>query len=421
MADIKLPYVIWRDGRPRFQPSSREQKIGFKGRDLKHADGRWFTLDEARAESERMLTAIKQTRESGKKFKPAPALRSAGGTVEDLLEDWLEALRADKDPDTQLSPDTISSYAKAAIALQFKPESRAQRKKRIEKERAAETLGLDTPARPKEEFATARVAAVDKIVLKDLFTYLKRVRGHHMAQAAIAAFSAAYTWGGLDRRWRLGANPRHQIELPRPEGRIVIYSDAEIRALIAAADAIGRPSIGDAVMLGLFTCQRQRDRVFLKDEGLVDGRRQFRQSKTNRKLVPIKETPQLAARLEAARARVAAIKLKLGTRPETIVVDETTGDTYKQDTYRHVFGEVRAHAAKDMPSLAGKRDQDLRDTGVTWLARADNTLPEICAISGHSLQSAQTIIKHYLGDQAALADSGIEKLVAWMAREGIAV
>ena len=65
----------------------------------------------------------------------------------------------------------------------------------------------------------------------------------------------------------------------------------------------------------------------LKD-GLVDGRRYFRQSKTS-KLVAIKETPEIAAR------------------------------------------------------LAGKRYQDLRDTAVTWLARAGATMAEICAVSSH--------------------------------------
>jgi hypothetical protein len=240
-----------------------------------------------------------------------------------------------------------------------------------------------------------------------------------MAQAAIAAFSAAYTWGGLDRRWRLGANPRHALELPRPEGRIVIYTNAEIVHLVAVADANGRPSIGDAVMLGLFTAQRQRDRLYLKDEGLIDGRRHFRQSKTKR-LVAVRETPQLAARLADARARVAALKLRHGTRPEEIILDETTGEPYVQDTYRHAFAEIRAIAAQRAPELAGKRDQDLRDTAVTWLARAGCTLLEICAISGHSPRSVQTIVKHYLGETAELADTGIDKLVAWMQREGIA-
>jgi len=118
---------------------------------------------------------------------------------------------------------------------------------------------------------------------------------------------------------------------------------------------------------------------------------------------------------------VAAIKLKMGTRPDTVIVDETTGLEYVQDTYRHVFGEVRARAARSCPSLATKRDQDLRDTAVTWLARAGCTMAEICAITGHSAQSVQTIIKHYLGAGPELADAGIDKLVAWMQREGIAV
>jgi hypothetical protein len=33
----------------------------------------------------------------------------------------------------------------------------------------------------------------------------------------------------------------------------------------------------------------------------------------------------------------------------------------------------------------------------------------------------QTIIRHYFGAYAELADAGIDKLVAWLQREGIAV
>jgi hypothetical protein len=419
MSDIKLPYITWRGGRPRFNPSSREQALGFRGEDLRHADGRWYTLDDAKAFAEQKLAEIKAARIGGKR-RAIPATRG-GATVGDLLDDWLDALNNDSDPDTRLSPDTIESYEKAARAIRWKPESRRAAKIRREHERAAKLLGVAaTQARHAEPFALAPVAAIDKIALKEFFLYLKKARGHHMAQSAVAAFSAAFTWGGLDRRWRLGANPRHSVELPRPEGRIVIYSEAELAVLNAAATHLNRASIGDAIFLGLFTAQRQRDRIFLADEGLIDGRRHFRQSKTKR-LVAIRETPQLAMRLEQARARVAAIKLRMGTRPDTIVVDEMTGMAYSQDTFRHVFAKVRALAARSMPSLAGKRDQDLRDTAVTWLARSGCTLLEICAISGHSPRSVQTIIKHYLGSYAELGDSGIDKLVAWIAREGIAV
>jgi hypothetical protein len=48
-------------------------------------------------------------------------------------------------------------------------------------------------------------------------------------------------------------------------------------------------------------------------------------------------------------------------------------------------------------------------------------MAEICAITSHSDKSVQTIISHYLGSARELADAGIDKLVAWMQREGIAV
>lgn len=423
MAEISLPYIVWRNGRPRFNPSSREIALGFAGEDLRHPGGGWFTLEETQAWSAERLAAIQAARLGGKRKGAAAPVR--GHSVEDLIDDWLAALAAPTiHPLYAVSPDTLESYKKASRALIFKPETRPDRRARVARERAAELLGQEAPARQREAFATVPIGTVGKIELNDFFIYLMGARGHHMARAAIAAFSAAYTWGGTSRRWRLGANPRHALELPQPEGRIQIYSDAEIRAMLAAADTLRLPSIGDAILLGLFTSQRQRDRLLLKDEGLVDGRHHFRQSKT-KKLVAVKEAPLLKARLEAARARVSAIMLERGIkaedRPGTVVVFEVTGLPYLQGTFRHKYADVRTLAALTCPSLTEKHDQDLRDTSVTWLARAGCTMAEICAITGHSAKSVQTIINHYLGSAAELADAGIDKLVAWMQREGIAV
>lgn len=47
-------------------------------------------------------------------------------------------------------------------------------------------------------------------------------------------------------------------------------------------------------------------------------------------------------------------------------------------------------------SLKDARDQDMRDTAVTRLARAKCTLPEIRQITGHTLQSATQTLRHYL-------------------------
>jgi hypothetical protein len=66
------------------------------------------------------------------------------------------------------------------------------------------------------------------------------------------------------------------------------------------------------------------------------------------------------------------------------------------------------------PSLEGKREQDLRDTCVTWLARAGATWPRSPASPATRPQSIHQILKHYLAITPELADSAIAKLVAWM-------
>jgi RNA 3'-terminal phosphate cyclase len=71
-----------------------------------------------------------------------------------------------------------------------------------------------------------------------------------------------------------------------------------------------------------------------------------------------------------------------------------------------------------MPSLSDFHDQDLRDTAVTWLALAGNDEIRIASITGHSLGSIKTILKHYLGMHPELARSAIARLVAWYDEQG---
>lgn len=439
------PYVPYRDGRPRFVPGPAARALGFQGQDLRHPDGRWFTFEEARAWASANAKAIEARRAGG---KPAAKPAAKPLTVENLLEDFLAAMaRGEPGPNGEpLSADAIASYRKAANAIVYVPEAREAAAARREKERAADVLGVKVRPRAKEPFATSAIAAIGKVELNAFYVYARNARGHHMALSMVSVFSAAWTWGGTDPRWRLGTNPRRELRFARPEGRIVVYEAAEIEALIAAADAlpcriaksgqvITRRSIGDAILLGVDSGQRQRDRLLLRDDGLVDGRRHFRQSKTGM-VVEIRQTARLAARLADARQRTAALRLELGTRDDVIVLDEATGRPYDQSTYRHVFAAVRALAFRGSdelglapcPSLrfvderSGeadfKTDQDLRDTCVTRLYRAGVDILAICDITGHTYKSVQTIINHYLARDRARADAAIDKLEAWMAQGG---
>ena len=284
-----------------------------------------------------------------------------------------------------------------------------------------------------------------------------------MALAMIATLSSAFTWGQESILWRLGPNPREGMEFDHPDGRIVLVAMPEFSAWVAAADAIERPSIGNSFYLALFTGQRQTDRLMMRNESDVEGRHAFRQSKTG-ELIDIKEAPQLTTRLNAARARVKALKLRLQleTVPIELVVNEDNGEPYDGSTYRHWVPTARAVAVFGFPARDTVREAIVRAERLAtelirtvdglfarfplneenkaqraravdkrarvlaeWLGaqaardRAGCDLLTICDITGHSYRSAQTIVKHYRARNADRADAGIDRLEFQVRKEGM--
>ena len=284
-----------------------------------------------------------------------------------------------------------------------------------------------------------------------------------MALAMIATLSSAFTWGQESILWRLGPNPREGMEFDHPDGRIVLVAMPEFSAWVAAADAIERPSIGNSFYLALFTAQRQTDRLMMRNESDVEGRHAFRQSKTG-ELIDIKEAPQLTTRLNAARARVKALKLRLQleTVPIELVLNEDNGEPYDGSTYRHWVPTARAVAVFGFPARDTVREAIVRAERLAtelirtvdglfarfplneenkaqraravdqrarvlaeWLGaqaardRAGCDLLTICDITGHSYRSAQTIVKHYRARNADRADAGIDRLEFQVRKEGM--
>jgi hypothetical protein len=60
---------------------------------------------------------------------------------------------------------------------------------------------------------------------------------------------------------------------------------------------------------------------------------------------------------------------------------------------------------------------DLRRTAVVHLARAGCSVPEIAAITGHSISRTVSILEVYLPRDAQMAAVGIAKLAAWRDRK----
>lgn len=202
-----------------------------------------------------------------------------------------------------------------------------------------------------------------------------------------------------------------------------IFTDAETAAIVAAAELMDLPSIAAAQLAGVYLGQREGDILGLLKVQRHQGRVHLRQSKRHAH-VSVPEHPRLAACLDALAARNAA----RWPEAKTVLVCELTGQPWKADHFRHKYAEVRALAADPKrfgnlyagaadlvpcPSVADAWFMDTRDTAVTKLAIAGCTIPELCAITGHSEKAAVSVLKHYLAMTGDMADAAIQKLLDW--------
>lgn len=387
---VRLRHCIWREGRPRFQPGPRLRRLGYKGRDLRHPDGRWFALLDCQAFIEALeaeAASRGEARAAGRRLRKPPVAGSgpAGVSVAALVAEAFAA------PDLRGQPvDDGRRRRKAAAASTIRWYMKL-----------ADVIADDHPM-----LWAAPAASVTPAVFEKVLEEIEAARGLATARGVRALLSRV--WNRQGRRHGL-VNPAAGLRLPMPAPRVRYGEVAEMRALIAAADRIGRADVGDMVVLGLFTGQRQNDRLAFTGQE-VEGALLFRQIKTGA-VVMVPALPQLAERLAAARRRRAGLKVDF----PHVCIDERCGRPWTADHYRKQFRLAVREAEKAEPSICGFRDQDLRDTAVTWQALAGATVPEICAITGHSETSATQILRHYLGRHPDMAASGMEKLKAWLA------
>jgi integrase len=399
MAKIDLPYVAWRSGRPRFVPGVRERAMGFKGQDLKHENGEWYTLDQAQIFALAKRDEIREQRKSGRKLKSPPVPR--GRAVKDLWQAYINSDKFKGNPAKKVRG--LAASSQVSYKKWIKP--------------------LET-----EAVWLAPVGSLDPIILKAVHEAVMAARGLAMANGMMSAVSAALAWGRL-HGWlpkingQIANNPASRLDLPGAPVRIRVGTDAEIRSIVEASDrvtiaGVALSAIGDGTLTGLFSGQRKKDVLEFIPGELSNSRIELVQSKTKAR-VSIPMAPRLVERIAAGRAR----RAKAGYRvvSQNIVINERTGLPYHGGTFAEHFQIVRDEAVKTCPSVADFTFPDLRDTAVTWYARAGCTVPQIASITGHSLASIYAILKHYLALDAEMADEAVRKLVEYMEREGLAV
>lgn len=147
-----------------------------------------------------------------------------------------------------------------------------------------------------------------------------------------------------------------------------------------------------ALMLAMHTGQRQGDLRKLPWSAYDGTRITLKQGK-GKVEVSIKCTKALKQMLDGM------------TKRGPLVLTTATGRAWK----KRYFGECWQDAS-EKAKITDLHFHDLRGTAVTMLAEAGCTVPEIAAVTGHSLAHAQRILDVYLARTRTLADAAIMKL-----------
>ncbi len=183
--------------------------------------------------------------------------------------------------------------------------------------------------------------------------------------------------------------------LYRSTRRDQTWADADVAAFEAVAPVYMRL----AIQLALWTGQRKGDLLRLSWSDFDGSNLRFTQSKTKaRVLVPM---GPLANVLSSQRGNGSILR-------------NSRGAAWTSDGFNTSWRKCCAKAG-----ITDLTFHDLRGTAITRMALAGCTVPEIAAVTGHSLKDVEAILDmHYLGGRAELAASAMRKMAVSTRLEG---
>ncbi len=168
-----------------------------------------------------------------------------------------------------------------------------------------------------------------------------------------------------------------------------VWGEQEIGAVLAVAS----PEIKLAVVLALWTGQRQGDLLRLPWSSYDGTHVRFRQSKTGRRVTMPAGMP-LKVLLDGAERR------------SPLILTNSRGRPWTSDGFRTSWSKTCARAR-----VSALTFHDLRGSAVVRLALAEATVPQIAIFTGHSLKDVEAILDaHYLGRDVQRAEAAVLKL-----------
>jgi integrase len=228
----------------------------------------------------------------------------------------------------------------------------------------------------------------------------RRIRGEFKSwrdRFANTPRKADYAWSTLSRilsfskdRGLIGSNPCESGgRLYSVDRTDKIWRDEDVIGFLATA----APELAKAMMLALWTGQRQGDLLRLPWSAYDGSHIRLRQSKTGRRItLPVGEPLRLL--------------LDRTVRRSPMILTTTRGRPWTSDGFRTSWSKACAKAG-----ITGLTFHDLRGSAVVRLALADATVPQIATFTGHSLRDVEAILDaHYLGRDVKLAEIAVMKL-----------
>lgn len=168
-----------------------------------------------------------------------------------------------------------------------------------------------------------------------------------------------------------------------------VWTDADEAAFLKEAS----PELGLALIMALWTGQRQGDLLSLPWSAYDGTTIRLKQSKTGARVVVPVGSP-LKAALDGTK------------RKSTMILVNTDGLPWTADGFRSSWQKAYKRSG-----VVGVTFNDLRGTAVTRLALVGATEAEIATLTGHSLRDVRSILDaHYLSRDPALAERAIAKL-----------
>lgn len=222
------------------------------------------------------------------------------------------------------------------------------------------------------------------------------------ADNRLSVLSAVFTYA--ERRGKIAVNPLKGFERIYSSDRSeIIWTEADIaRFMTGAAVELQR-----AMILGIHTGQRYGDLIRLRWSDYDGEKISLVQSKGKRRVI-VSCSATLRAMLDATPRQCPYILARTDGRPWF---------TEKDDKALSKAWGARMEAAGFYPKAFAEltKDEkkgylhfhDMRGTAVTLLSAAGNSIPLICSITGHTLQSATRILEKYLARTEAMSKAAI--------------